>query len=337
MARKRKQAGASQPATRKRAPQPTTLTAAPAGNRHVVYVHGICRHDAGYSDSWWAAMRPYVNGIADANRHEVLWSDIITPADRRELPLHAVEGLSLRLAQARPPDDPREAVLAAEILDVLADRVQRQHLDVAIRPQGLDRPLGLEAAPAHTFLLAETLAPLPFLGLPNFECINDFLQYLLDDSIRDQVLGRFDQVVKPLLQNSYRLEVISHSWGTVVAYEALRRMDSNLAGIADGAVHTMFTVGSALSIPAVKRRLLPAAADGQRPRVVASWVNLNAHFDVVGGPLSGNPFQVDAEYLNLPPVGCSAIIPNPPCAHGSYFRPDNVTVNRDIFGKHIAN
>jgi hypothetical protein len=121
----------------------------------------------------------------------------------------------------------------------------------------------------------------------------------------------------------------------VVAYEALRRMDGS-PDLPDGSVPNFFTAGSALAIPPVKRRLLPAAADGARPRVARAWVNLNAHFDVVGGPLAGNPFVVDAEYLNLPPVGCSAFIPDPVCAHGSYFRPANVTVNRDIFGRYIA-
>jgi hypothetical protein len=94
-------------------------------------------------------------------------------------------------------------------------------------------------------------------------------------------------------------------------------------------------VGSALAISPVKRQLLPAAIDGRRPRVVRRWINLNAHFDIVGGSLNGNPFEVDAEFLNLPPVGCSAFIPNPSCAHGSYFRPANVAVNRDIFAGHI--
>jgi hypothetical protein len=37
----------------------------------------------------------------------------------------------------------------------------------------------------------------------------------------------------------------------------------------------------------------------------------------------------------VPPVGCSALIPNPTCAHGSYFNPDNEAVNRNIFGRFI--
>jgi hypothetical protein len=69
--------------------------------------------------------------------------------------------------------------------------------------------------------------------------------------------------------------------------------------------------------------------------VVSFWINLNAKFDIVGGYLRDNPFQVDYEYLNLAPVGCSTIIPNPVCAHGSYFTMANLTVNRDIFAQFV--
>ena len=52
-----------------------------AGNRYLVYVHGICRHDPGYSDPWWDALSPYVPSLQPGDlggtRREVLWSDLI--------------------------------------------------------------------------------------------------------------------------------------------------------------------------------------------------------------------------------------------------------------------
>jgi hypothetical protein len=66
-------------------------------------------------------------------------------------------------------------------------------------------------------------------------------------------------------------------------------------------------------------------------------VNLDARFDIVGGHLRGNPFAVDYEYLDLAPIGCSPIVPNPWCAHGSYFNKDNIAVNQGIFGYFIEN
>jgi hypothetical protein len=100
------------------------------------------------------------------------------------------------------------------------------------------------------------------------------------------------------------------------------------------AVRNFFTAGSALSIAPVKQLLMPAAADGHKPRVVHRWTNLNARYDIVGGPLKGNPFEVDFEYLQLKPVGCGVIV-TPTCAHSSYFRPQNKAVNQGIFGKFI--
>src|SRR5262249_27589427 len=161
----------------------------------------------------------------------------------------------------------------------------------------------------------------------------DFGKYLRDDDIRRQVIARFHAVARPLLQNDARLEVISHSWGTVVAYEALRLLDEE--NIPDRLVHSWFTSGSALAIGPVTRQLLPEASDGQRPRTVQTWINLNARFDVVGGPLQGVPFEVDYEYLGLAPVGCSWLIPSPSCAHSSYFHLENDAVNREIFARHI--
>ena len=80
----------------------------------------------------------------------------------------------------------------------------------------------------------------------------------------------------------------------MVAYEALRELED--AGLSAG-VRNFFTVGAALSIFLVKLRLRPANRDGRRPALVRRWVNLNAHGDPVGGRLQGQPYQVDAEFL----------------------------------------
>jgi hypothetical protein len=170
--------------------------------------------------------------------------------------------------------------------------------------------------------------------IPNKECIDDFMMYLFNDSVRQAVRQRFIDVVRPLLAAGQDVDVISHSWGTVVAYEALHTMDGQAEQLS-GRVRNLFTVGSALSISEVKRRLDPGAS-GQRPALVDHWVNLNARFDIVGGHLMGDPFAVDEEYLGLKPVGCRTFIPDPVCSHSSYFNADNLAVNRDIFGRLIS-
>jgi hypothetical protein len=182
--------------------------------------------------------------------------------------------------------------------------------------------------------LTEAVQPGAFLGIPGADCIDDFTRYLFSAGVRDAVLGEFHKVVRPLLRRGAEVAIISHSWGTVVAYEGLRQLDGQ-PDMPAQSVSTFFTVGSALSIAPVKRRLLPEALDGLRPRVVRRWANLDARFDIVGGPLAGDPFEVDLEFLGLAPVGCSRIIPNPACAHSSYFHPDNEAVNKHIFARYI--
>lgn len=136
--------------------------------------------------------------------------------------------------------------------------------------------------------------------------IDDFLIYMLDDGMRRRILERFTRVVGPLLAAGTRIDVISHSWGTVVAYEGLRELERR--GLA-GRVATWFTAGSALSIAPVQGRLRPEnrPANGRRapyPALVDAWINLDAKGDPVGGPLGGR-FPVTREYLELDPTTCA--------------------------------
>ncbi len=284
-----------------------STTRAP-GSRFLVYVHGICRHVAGYSNGWWDAMSPYVPslqpGDLGGNRLEVLWSDLV---NARALTVGSTEQRELR----------------DQLMARINDRIERQALAAA--------PVARPGEAARALVTPRALPSVPWLN-----CIDDFTVYMLNDGVRRQIIDRFTTVVRPLLAAGNKVEVISHSWGTVVAYEALRLLDDDTS-LPTGSVLNFFTVGSALSIYEVKQHLLPQTADGQRPRLAARWLNLNAHGDAVGGPLMGNPYQVDEEFLNLDPTGCTAIfgVVNPVCAHSSYFQANNLAVNRDIFGARI--
>ncbi len=286
--------------------------------RFLVYVHGICRHDPGYSNDWWNALRPFAPslqpGQLGGSRREVLWSDLVNVSRRLER--------GPGLAAPAMPAEHRE--LSQRLKDQLEDRMQQEF--AAVAPESTR-----DATRAPEFSLARGA-----LTIPGFNCVDDFTVYLIDGSVRSQVINRFNQVVLPLLTSGAQIDIISHSWGTVVAFEALRLLDRD-SRLATGSVLNWFTVGSALSIPEIKRRLIPEAIDGRRPRLVRRWVNLDAQGDIVGGPLKGVPYQVDEEFLNLPPTGCSKFfgLINPTCAHSSYFNSANGTVNQGIFGKFI--
>lgn len=289
-----------------------------AGTRALVYVHGIGTHHAGYSNAWWASMRRFtpslqpglLNSSANpaGNRYEVLWSAVVNRS------LGAAAGDYL---------DARE--LAQRIRDELEDR-----LDASVE-------LKEEVAAATTgerSLSIDREALRGELGRGIFGGIDDFTLYMTNAAIRTAVIQAFLNTVKPLLRAGRELELITHSWGSVVAFEAMRQLDGD-PSIPAARVRNFFTVGSALSIPAVRWNLSGRIPDGRKPRVVRRWINLDASGDLVGGAIRDKGFGVDIERLKLPTVVCNPILPDPVCAHSSYFAPSNEGVNRDIFGAFI--
>lgn len=290
-----------------------TLGAAPpardraVANNHLVCVHGISTHVSGYSDHWWKALQPYTTAFGSSElgktRHEVLWSNLVNSRAVRDVDE----------AQAI-------AVLEARINDVLEDR-QRQ-----------------QAAPAGRSAAARAEATRGLAATRDRDfSLDDFLVYMVNKRVRQQIIDRFTEVVRPLLAAGAELHIISHSWGTVVAYEGLCELEA-IGGLS-GRVANFFTVGSALSMPPVRGALRATNRDGRRPARVDRWINLDAQGDLVGGTLA-DMFAVDVEKLELEPTGCQRSLGglgwyNLACAHGSYFRTENLTVNRQLFGQYI--
>jgi len=280
------------------------LRESPARSRVLVAVHGIGNHPKNYSDDWWRSLQPHVGDIFNPatlgqGRAEVRWSDLVN--QQRSVAGESLDAEAQQLRQA--------------ILDVIDDRRLQQSPD-----------------PART--LTESVSS---RGIPL--SIDDFLVYMLNADMRRRILARFTDVVRPLLAMGAQLELVSHSWGTVVAYEGLRELD--LESGLSGRVNNWFTVGSALSIPPVQSNLRPGNRPSSsrlapKPALVNTWINLDAKGDLVGGAL-GHRFAVSREYLNLVPTGCSVKWTGYDlgCAHGSYFQPGNSQVNRDIFAAHI--
>ncbi len=276
-----------------------------AVKRVLVNVHGIGKHGEGFSNNWWNALSPHVGGLFEPStlgqgRIEVVWSDL-------------VNSRSLADAQAHGAQGPRAEALRASILEVIEDRGDRE------APRGL----GMEQRPATRGFL---------------DGLDDFLVYMLNEGMRRQILDRFTSKVGPLLDAGVTVDVMSHSWGTVVAYEGLRELEARPR---PGRVAHFFTVGSALSIGPVQETLRPANRPPQGgrapfPSLANSWINLDAQGDLVGGSLTRR-FPVSREYLNLLPTTCSKRLwgYDLGCAHGSYFQASNTAVNRDIFAAHL--
>lgn len=273
-------------------------------NRHLVYVHGISKHLPGYSDNWWKALKNHVSDIfgegdLGVQRHEVRWSDLVN--------------------SSRAVDDSRDKLKRA-IVETIQER-----LDEEAR-QSRSKSRSSSASASQSSLSRGTLDE---MGL------DDFLIYMTNESKRDQIIECFTSVVRPLLESGNQIDLITHSWGTVVAYEGLRKLEDE--GFNATQVRTFFTCGAALSILPVRWRLRRSNQDGRKPSLVRRWINLDASGDPVGGSLVQH-FRVDDEFLDLSPGSCQANwigMYEVNCAHSSYFQEENVSVNKSVFGRFI--
>ncbi|MGL5874096.1 MAG: caspase family protein, partial [Xenococcaceae cyanobacterium] len=273
------------------------------GNRYLVLVHGISKHLQGYSNSWWKALEPHVgqvfgNGNLNDRRQEVIWSDLVNTREINSV------------------DEEKKEQLRQEIENILEDR-QRQEIAVNSGGKNLMRNIPSVMERGDGFAL------------------DDFLVYMLNETMRQRIIDRFTKVVEPLLATDNAIDIICHSWGTVVAYEGLRELEQQSAA-RRGKVSNFFTVGSALSLPPVRNSLRQENKKGDRPVLVDNWFNLDAKGDLVGGMLQGK-FEITEEFLELEPTECDRGLLGYGlgCAHSSYFKENNLAVNRDIFARFI--
>lgn len=293
-----------------------------AAKRHLVYVHGIGKHFPGFSTPWWNALAPHAPSLhpgalatsvspPNGNRHEARWSDFVNDARS--------------LQEETESDRAAASALANEIRAAIADRQERMLETAAIlnEAEAEGAPITISSADRQRGF-----------GIPGLEGLDDFSKYMTNPKLRAQILAVFANIVRPLIRQGFPLEIITHSWGTVVAYEGLRHLDGD-STLPSLSVRNFFTLGSALSIAPVRHNLFDRVIDGRKPRLVSRWINLDARGDLVGGGLVGH-FAVDLERLRLPPVGCG-LIPTLVCAHSSYFKPANLEVNANTLGRWIEN
>jgi hypothetical protein len=268
----------------------------------IIYVHGISRHQTGFSADWFEALRPHLNQAATTR--EVLWS-------------HHVNALRKNAkSMSTPIEQARASQLKQQIIAELHARQIANSPGRRTRAAGATGSFGLGASG-----------------------IDDFVRYMMIEPVRTAILSEFRNVVLPLLNDYHsNIHVISHSWGSVVAYEGLRDFDGEDL---TGQVSNLFTVGSPLSLTVVRLNLFGRLTDGRIPAHVNQIVNLNAAGDWIGGAISSQ-IPVQEEFLELPPTGCKTwprpwdhVARSAKCAHGSYFNRENYQVNRDIFPRFI--
>lgn len=100
------------------------------------------------------------------------------------------------------------------------------------------------------------------------------------DNIACDVREVLKQELRPMLNNTDKVLLISHSLGTVIAYDALWELShqENLPGKID----LFLTIGSPLGMNYVQRRLMGNQYTGKKkyPSNIKHWVNISATGDV---------------------------------------------------------
>lgn len=287
-------------------------------NYRVVWVHGIGNPQAGYSAHWRKSLNTYLQ-FPITNYSETLWATVFSEAQRALMA--EADGLPLTS---------KERIAADEVYRALEAILLARGSAIA---QAAGSPLSGEwsnitktaliSKGANTAISSGSLASDGLTGLIAFpdwilrpqDTIGEFVQYLVSRRIRTAVKAKLKEKLRPLIGKGYSISIIAHSWGTVVAYESLIDLESELPAfqLAD-----LVTLGSPLWM--VQQWL--DERSGRKPRNTKQWVNIHARSDLIGSWLKPG-FRVDKDFVVSNFGGM-----NDP--HGCYFLPGNVEVQRDI-------
>ncbi len=264
----------------------------------VVWVHGIGPTVAGYSNSWTSVYDTFL-GLPRTDFSEVLWSDVYSSTS---------SVVNLGTNRVSLPPSTQEQLAEAQVRRVLTTlllaRASAQAPGLAL--VGEWAQVTNRAATDQVALPAWVINPDAYVG--------EFVKYLVNNDVRAAVKEKMKQQLRPLAASGCNSTVISHSWGTVVAYESL--LDLEREEPAFRLAH-LFTLGSPLWLV----HYLLEDTSGRKPHNVANWVNVHAQGDIIGAGLTP-AFQVDADYA-VPGFGTGN-------QHDSYFVAGNVAVERDI-------
>jgi hypothetical protein len=133
----------------------------------------------------------------------------------------------------------------------------------------------------------------PFVSAASLALLTrDVHQYLTNRTFRKTM----DEGVGQALEPTKESVVVSHSLGTVVAYNVLKGRDSPVMRRDFPDIPLFVTLGSPLAVKAVKAKLAPPVAS---PQCVGQWFNAMDERDVVSlFPLTSEHFPVFPEIVN---------------------------------------
>jgi hypothetical protein len=113
----------------------------------------------------------------------------------------------------------------------------------------------------------------------------DLSAYFRYRTVGSMVRDRLQRVLLPALDSGDEICLVTHSMGTIVAYDVLWKLShmSEYRDYRDKAIALLLTLGSPLGEPGIRQQLYDAhePADGRYPRNIRRWHNFSAADDYV--------------------------------------------------------
>ena len=269
---------------------------------HVTFIHGISNKPPAnevlriWREALGNAAEPLPLGDLGVTSTMVYWADLLY--EKAEEDLSAYEGVLENTAEAidgagdAPPPVPETPEEAAFLEGLRAKMTNFSEAELATTepPPVPDQPQGaLERVPLPWFIKKRFLNAF----------LRDVHHYLFDVEyapaggtpvrIQKTIRKRFVEAVGGSDVSRPHV-VVSHSMGTVIAYDCLKRVTECVP------VDGLITIGSPLGLDEVQDKLQPgwSRADGfPHERIGAGWVNLFDRLDPVCGfdPVLANDFR----------------------------------------------
>lgn len=274
--------------------------------RRVVWIHGIGDHRPGYSAGWRQIFNRHFQ-LNDESYLEVCWDPVFDGIGAATRGRPRQPSVVLSRAEEQAARD-----LGIELTTILQARASAFQSGLAPVSTRSRRPAALEWGAYNRQARTATRGAFDFILKPD-EFLGDFAKYLISRRLRTAVKETLKAQLRPLVGQNQRISIVAHSWGTVVAYDALIDLESEQPGLT---IANLFTLGS----PLWGVRWLLEERSGRKPGNLTTWVNIHAVFDIVGSWLKPG-FRVDHDY-QVPTMGRTP--------HGSYFESANDLVQKEL-------
>ncbi|HZS01603.1 MAG TPA: hypothetical protein VFE37_22995 [Chloroflexota bacterium] len=281
----------------------------------IVWVHGIGDHKPGYSAEWEQAFNTYLQ-LPHADYLEVVWETVFDAARRATRARGAAAPLKLTRKEQATEAEVREQLKAILVARASAFQEASAPAAPARRGRGVAGQEVVEWSELQR--AARRRGLLDWVTWPD-EYLGDFTWYLVSKRVRTAVKEEAKKVLRPLAGGDYQVSLITHSWGTVVAYDTLLDLEQETPALG---VANLFTLGSPLWLV----RSLLEDTSGRKPGELGFWMNIDARGDLVGSWLSP-AFAVDRDY-QVPAYGGGD-------PHGSYFVQGNEAVQHDLVATRV--